>query len=88
LQGLQQGNVFGDVVVLPANPPGDADSAIRAALNHDANTGRPRISQGTAIHVGYEVQHAASAVINMRQKSFLRQVVYSERLQRGLNAVE
>lgn len=70
LQRLKQGNVFRDIVVLAPNPAGNADGAARTALNYYANTGRPRISQRTAIHVGHKVRHQLFAVTNMRQNQF------------------
>jgi hypothetical protein len=74
---------------LAADPLGNADGAARATLDYNANTGRPWISQRSAIHVGYEVRHPAfSVTINMRQKRILRQGVYFERLQRVGKAVD
>jgi hypothetical protein len=51
----EQGNVLGDVVILASNPLGNADSAAGAALDDNANTRWPRISQRTAVDVGYEI---------------------------------
>ena len=89
LQGLKQGDVFGDVVVLAADPARDADGAAIASLDHNPNARRPRVSQRTAIHVGYEVRH--SSVIRCHQHAsepIFRQVVYLERLQHRAMAVE
>jgi len=55
LQGLQEGNVFGHIVVLAPYPAGDADGTAVGALDYHANTGRPWVPQRSAIHVGYEV---------------------------------
>lgn len=55
LQGFEKGYVFRYVVVLATNPAGDANGAAGATLDHDANTGRPRVSQRPAIDVGHEV---------------------------------
>ena len=57
LQGFHQGGVFGDVVVLVANPLRDAHRAIGAAADNDPNARRPRISQATAVHIGYKFRH-------------------------------
>jgi len=54
LQGFHEGNVFGDVVILVADPLGDADGAVGAAIDDDSNAGGPRVSLGTAVHIGYE----------------------------------
>src|ERR1700704_1708798 len=45
LQGLEQGNILGYVVVLTANPAGDTDGPAVRTLDHDPNTRGPRVSQ-------------------------------------------
>jgi hypothetical protein len=55
LQGLEQGDVLRHVVILVANPFGDSDLATLDAVDDYANTGRPRITQGAAVNVGYEM---------------------------------
>ncbi len=42
LQGFEQGDVLGDVVVLVSNPLGDADGFAVGTFNDDANAGRVR----------------------------------------------
>jgi hypothetical protein len=56
LQRFHQRGVFGDVVVLVANPFGDAHWAAGAALNHHSNARRARISQAPAVHVSHQVR--------------------------------
>jgi len=58
LQSFQQGDVLGDVIVLVTDPAGDFDAAALAAFDYYANARRPRVAQGTAVHVGYEIRHA------------------------------
>jgi hypothetical protein len=68
LQSFKKGDILRYVVVLAANPTGDADGAAVGTLDYDANTGWPWVSQRSAIHVGYEIRHPAfSVLINMRQ---------------------
>jgi len=55
LQGLEESDILGYVIVLAANPAGDTDGAAVGTLDYDANTGRPWVPQRSAIHVGYEV---------------------------------
>jgi hypothetical protein len=57
LQGFHQGGVFGDVVVLMANPLRDPHGAICAAADNHPNARRPGISQATAVNIGYEFRH-------------------------------
>jgi len=57
LQSFHQGGIFRNVIVLMANPLRDAHCAIRATTNYDPNARRPRISQATAVHIGYEFRH-------------------------------
>ena len=57
LQGFHERDVFGDVVILVADPFGDADGAAGAAVNDYSNTGGPRVSLGTTVHIGYEFCH-------------------------------
>jgi hypothetical protein len=63
LQSLKQCNVFSYVVVLAANPAGNSDGPALRALDYYANTRRPRVSQRTAIHVGYKVRHPDLSVV-------------------------
>src|SRR5437879_9825490 len=41
-----------------SDPAGNFDPAALAAFNYYPNARRPRIAQGTAVHVGYEIRHA------------------------------
>jgi hypothetical protein len=74
LQCLKQGDIFSYVVILAAYPAGDTDGSALRTLDHDANTGRPRVSQRATIYVGYEVIHPRfrcplSVHFNMRQNA-------------------
>src|SRR5581483_1305680 len=53
LQGLKQGQVLGDVVVLPAYPLGDFYFAVANAAYYDPNARRSRISQRTTIDISH-----------------------------------
>lgn len=53
LQGFHQGHVFGNVIILMADPLGDANGAAGAAFDNHPNTRWPRITQATTIHVGH-----------------------------------
>jgi hypothetical protein len=55
LQGLEQGDILRHVVILVANPFGDSDLATLDAIDDYSNTGRPGISQRTAVNIGYEM---------------------------------
>jgi len=55
LQSLQQRHIFGDVIVLVADPFRDADGTAGAAVNHHPNTRWPWIAQGATVHIGHEV---------------------------------
>ena len=54
LQCLHKRGVFGDVVILAANPLGDPYWAAGAAIDHHSNARWPRIPQATTVHVGHE----------------------------------
>jgi hypothetical protein len=54
LQGFHERDVFGDVVILVADPLGDADGATGAAVDHHPNTRWPWIAQGTTVYVGHK----------------------------------
>src|ERR1700730_6292687 len=89
LQCFQKRDVLRYVVVLPPNPAGDADGPAVGTLDYDANTGRPWVSQRSAIHVGYEIRHPAFFRSHQHaSERLLRQVLYSEYLQRGATVVE
>ena len=67
LQGFEQSDIFGNVVILVANPLRNANRAAIAPVNHNSNAGRPRISQGATIHVGHKIRHhCVSATCKMR----------------------
>ena len=55
LQRLHQSGVFSDVIVLMADPFSNSDFAALAAVDHDPNTGWPRISQRATIYVGHKI---------------------------------
>ena len=57
LQSFHQSGVLGNVVVLVADPLGDAHRTASAATDHDSNARGPRIPQATAVHIGYEFRH-------------------------------
>ena len=54
LQRLEQRHIFGNVVILVADPPRDADRAAGAAIDDHPDTRWPRIAQGTTVHIGHE----------------------------------
>ena len=69
LQGFHQRDVFGDVVILMANPFGDADGAAGAAINDHANAGRARVSLGSPIDISYQFgDHSSSTISKMRRE--------------------
>ena len=72
MQGFHQRHIFGDVVILVANPFGDADGAAFAAVDDYSNTRWPRITQGTTVHVGHEFRHHCFVSTNskMRRERF------------------
>src|ERR1019366_7089300 len=51
LQGFQQGNVFGDIVVLTADGLGDPPLFAAGLFDDDANAGRSRTTVGPAINI-------------------------------------
>jgi len=55
LQGFQQGNIFGHVVILASNPLRDSDGRAFRSVKHHSNSGRPRISKRTAVYVGHHI---------------------------------
>ena|SRR5689334_18989051 len=55
LQSLEESYVLGNVVVLAADPLGNADLAAESVFEYDADARGPRIAVRTAVHVGYEV---------------------------------
>jgi hypothetical protein len=57
LQSLHQCGVFGDIIVLMADPFGNADRALVAAADYDSNARRTRISQATTVHIGHKFAH-------------------------------
>src|SRR5438093_1489859 len=54
LQRLQQGEIFGDVVVLPSDRFRDTYRAIETTINDDPNTRRSRISQRPTVDVSHQ----------------------------------
>lgn len=60
LQSFQQRYVLGHVVVLPADPLGNSDTASSRIFDDDPDTRRTRTPVGTAVHVGYQVAHVIS----------------------------
>jgi len=54
LQGFHEGDVFGDVVILVADPLGDADGTAFAAVDDHPDTRWPWIAQRTTVHIGHE----------------------------------
>jgi hypothetical protein len=54
LQGFHEGDILGYIVILMADPFGDADGAAFAAVDDHSNTRWPWIAQGTTIHIGHE----------------------------------
>jgi hypothetical protein len=54
LQGFKKSRIFGDIVVLPADPLGDSERFMAGAINDHSNAGWPRISQRATIDVGHE----------------------------------
>jgi hypothetical protein len=60
LQGFHQRHIFGDVVVLPANPLRNSNWTSCAAAENDTNAGGAWISQRSAINICYEIRHCFS----------------------------
>jgi hypothetical protein len=60
LQGFQQRHVFGDIVVLPANPLGDFDLVSCGISDDYPDAGRPGVAMGASVHVGYELGHVTA----------------------------
>src|ERR1035437_2174160 len=63
LQSLQQGDVLSNVIVLMADPAGDADGFAVGAFNHDPNPGWSGISVRAAVHISYEIGHSTPTYI-------------------------
>ena len=57
LEGFHEGHILGNIVVLIANPLGDAYRSSGAAADHDPNARRTRISQASAVHIGHQLCH-------------------------------
>jgi hypothetical protein len=53
LQRLQQGDVLGDVVILPPNPFCDPDCALGTAIDYNPDSRRTGTAERTAIDVGH-----------------------------------
>jgi hypothetical protein len=60
LQRLHERGVFGHIVILVANPLGDADRSGLAAADDHTNPRGPRISQAAAIYVRHQIRHHLS----------------------------
>ena len=58
LQRLKQGHVFGNIIVVMANPLGDPDQLSIGFFYHHANAGRPRTAVRTTINVRYKTSHS------------------------------
>ena len=57
LQGFQEGEILGDVVILAADPLGDSDLAAMRIVDDYPNTGRSGIAQRPAIDVSHQIRH-------------------------------
>ena len=57
LQGLKQGEIFGNVIVLPPNPFTDRNASFFQAFDYDSHASRSRISQRSTIHVSHQIKH-------------------------------
>ena len=67
MQGLEQRNVFGHIVVLVPDPLCDSDHlAIRLPDDH-ADSRWPRAAMGSTVNVRYQMRHSASSEDTMRQ---------------------
>jgi len=55
LQGFQQSNILGHVIILASNPLRDSDGRALGSVNHDSNPGRPRVSQRATVYVGHHI---------------------------------
>src|SRR5579884_4215675 len=53
LKAFEQGEVLGNVVVLPADPLGNLEFAVANPTNDNSNAGRPRISQRTTVDISH-----------------------------------
>ena len=56
LQGFEQGGIFGDIVVLPADPLSDASAAAGGVFDDHADSRRPRAAVGAAVDVGDQLR--------------------------------
>jgi len=54
LQSFHESGVFGDIVVLVADPFCDSNRPALAAIDDNPNARRPGISQAATVHVGHE----------------------------------
>ena len=59
LESFEEGDVLSDIVVLIANPLGDAGGFAVRALNHNANAGGAGVPVRPAVDVGYQIGHSA-----------------------------
>src|SRR5271157_5244727 len=57
LQGLEQRNVLGHVVVLVPDPSCNAGRFAVESSDHDSNTRRPGIPVRATVHIGYQIGH-------------------------------
>jgi hypothetical protein len=57
LESFQKGEVLGDIIVLTPDPLGDSDLTALGIVDDNANTGGPRIPQGSTIDVSHQIRH-------------------------------
>ena len=62
LDGFEKCDVLGDIVVVVSNPLGDAELGSAGILDYDSNTGRSRISMGSAVDVSHQFRHFVSSI--------------------------
>ncbi len=69
LESFEEGEIFGDVVVLATDPLGDPDLSALRIINYYANTGRSGIPQRPAIDVSHQIRHLYAT--NMLKKAYV-----------------
>src|SRR5579862_7439829 len=84
LQGFHQRCIFSDVVILMADPLGDADGALRQAADHYPNARRSWISQASTVYIGHQFwgHFDISLFLQDAPKQFQRQDDYLVPFQR------
>jgi hypothetical protein len=72
LQGFEEGNVFGDVVVLVSDPLGDAGGLAVRTFNNDANARWAGIAVRATVNVGDQIEHSAPVIKMLQIPRFVK----------------